>query len=131
MALPMKSPAPTMATLALRCSTIVSLAARSGVEHLVDRLADRLDARHPVDPPDDSLGLVIRQDWCGLAAILGHAGAHRVLIVVGAALEFMAAADVAGARLDRLLVPIVIGRVADGAGEATGDPVDQGVLVHL
>src|SRR5205085_1286360 len=104
---------------------------RSGVESLVDRLADHLDAGHAVDPPNDPLRLVIRQDRCGLAAIFGHAGADRFLIVVGAALEFVAAADVAGAGLDRLLVAVVIGRVADRAGEAAGDPVDEGVLIHL
>src|SRR5436190_21793738 len=121
MALPMKSPAPTMATLALRCSTIIPpRLARSVVEDLVDRLADRLDARHAVHPANNPLGLVIRQDRRGLAAIFGHAGTDRFLIVVGASLEFVAAADVARIGLDRLLVAVVIGRAAAGTGEAAG-----------
>ena len=53
--------------------------------------------RHAIDPADQSLFLVEGQDRRGLGAIFGHAGADRLLIVVGPALEFMPAADVAGA----------------------------------
>ena len=72
-------------------------------EDRVDALADRLDAGHAVDAADDALRLVMRQDRRGLGAIFGHAGAHRLLIVVGTALEFVAAAHVAGAGADGLL----------------------------
>ena len=38
---------------------------------------------HAVDAADDALGFVMGQDRRGLGAIFGHAGAHRLLIVVG------------------------------------------------
>src|SRR6478735_59441 len=65
------------------------------------------------------------QDRRRLGAIFGEAGAHRFLIVVGAALELGRSADVADAGHGRHLVIVAIGGVADGAGEAARYPVDS------
>ena len=56
---------------------------------------DVLDGRHAIDAPDETFGFVKWQDRRGLGAIFGHARAHRLLIVVGPALEFGRPADVA------------------------------------
>src|SRR3546814_8201631 len=69
------------------------------------------------------------EDRRGLGAIFGEAVAHRLFIVVGAALELVRSANVAGAFDRRPLVTVVITFAADGAGEAAGDAVDQRILV--
>src|SRR3546814_14046189 len=56
--------------------------------------------------------VVDRQDRRGLGAIFGHARPHRLGIVVGAALELMVAAHVAGAVDLGLLVAFVIALAA-------------------
>src|SRR3546814_1379776 len=76
----------------------------------------------------DPARFVDRQDRRGLGAIFGHARAHRFLIVVGAALEFARAANVANILHLGELVAIVIARTAFGAAEAAGDAVDERVL---
>src|SRR3546814_19886274 len=71
----------------------------------------------------------MRQDRRGLGAIVGPARAYSRGSVVGAALELVAAADVARVRDLRQLVAIVIAGAAFRAGEAAGDAVDQRVLI--
>ena len=68
------------------------------VENRVDLARDLVDRRHAVDPANQPPRLVEGQDRRGLGAIFVHARAHRLLIVVRAALEFGRAADVAHAR---------------------------------
>ena len=86
--------------------------------------------RHPVDTPDQALGLVIREDRRGLGAIFCHSSPHRLLIVIGPALELGRAADVAYSRHLRRPETVVITGPALGAGEAAGDPCHQRLLVH-
>ncbi len=73
---------------------------------------------------------VERQDRGGLSAVFGHAGAHGRLVIVGAALELVMAAHIAGVRDCGQLEGVVIIGAAIGAAEAAGDPLDQRVLVH-
>ena len=68
---------------------------QAAVQYRLDRPLDLLDVGHSVDPADEAAGVVIREDGRGLGAIFGEAGADRLLIVVGAALELVGAADVA------------------------------------
>src|SRR3546814_17737628 len=67
-----------------------------GGENGFDRVVDLIERRHAVDVGDDAARVVDRQDRRGLGAIFGHARAHRFGIVVGTALEIVAATDVAG-----------------------------------
>src|SRR5690348_16266258 len=90
-----------------------------------------IDGRHAVDPADDPARLVERQDRRGLGAILGHAGAHGVLVVVGPALELVPAATIASPFDLRPLERVVVALAAAGAGVATGDALNQGILVDL
>src|SRR3954467_673855 len=111
-------------------STLRRFRSQSAVEDGRDRRADLIDRGHAVDPADDALSLVMRQDRRGLGAIFGHPRAHRRFIVVGAALELAVTAAGTDPPHRRQLVAVVIGRVADRGGEAAGNPVDQRVLVH-
>src|SRR4029453_18284674 len=76
------------------------------VEDPVDRGADFGNRRHAVDPADQASRFVDGQDRRGLAAILRHAGANRLLIIVGAALELVRTANVAGPGHLRQLVAV-------------------------
>src|SRR3546814_12812174 len=87
-----------------------------------------VDRRHTIYVGDDAARVVDRQDRRGLGAIFGHARAHSLGIVVGAALDLVAAAAVARVRDLRQLVAIVIAGAAFRAGATAGDAVDQRVL---
>src|SRR3546814_9741960 len=84
-------------------------------------VVDLIDRRHAVDVGDDAARVVDRQDRRGLGAIFGHARAHSLGIVVGAALELVAAADVARVRDLRQLVAIVIAGAAFRSEEHTSE----------
>src|SRR3546814_8908773 len=73
--------------------------------------------------------VVDRQDRRGLGAIFGHARPHRLGIVVGAALELMVAAHVAGAVDLGLLVAFVIALAAHRTGVTADDAIDARVFV--
>ena len=74
----------------LDCGAMLAMteSACLAVEDRVDRRGDLADRGHAVDAADEALFLVEREDRRGLGAIFGHARAHGLLIVVGAALEF-------------------------------------------
>src|SRR3546814_14348381 len=67
------------------------------VQNRLYRLVHLGDGRHAVDPADEAPGLIMGEDRRGLGAIFGAAVAHRLFIVVGAALELVRSANVAGA----------------------------------
>src|SRR6476469_7584231 len=99
------------------------------VQNGVDLRSHLVDGEHSLDAPDEALRLVIRQDRLRLRAIFGHAGAHRLLVIVGATLALGRSAIVADARHLRRPEAVVITGPATGAGEAAGDALHQLVLV--
>src|SRR4249919_818214 len=101
-----------------------------GVQNRVDLRRDGVDRGHAIDRADQPALLVIGQDRRGLGAIFGHPRAHRQLIVVGTALEFGRAEDVADAGYRRLLELVVVRSPALRAGEAADDPAHQLVFIH-
>src|SRR5436305_1417663 len=104
---------------------IISLA----VEDRLDRAGHLADIGHAVDAAYQPARFVDRDNRRGLGTIFGHPRAHRFLIVVGAALEFVVAAHVAGSRHLGQLELVVIARAAIGEGEAADDALDQRILV--
>src|SRR5262245_21781889 len=99
------------------------------VQNRVDLCRHFVDRRHSVDLSHQPALGIVRQDRRGLGAILGHARAHRFLIVVGAALKFMRTAGVANPLDLGLLEGVVITSTAMRAGEAARDAHDQLVLI--
>ena len=101
------------------------------VQNCVDRCCDVLKRGHPVDPVNKAALFIIRQDRRRLGTIFGEPGADRLLIVVWTPLELVASANVAGAFDLRQLELVVIGRAAVRTAEATGNALDQRLLVDL
>ena len=101
----------------------------AAVEDRFDRVAYFADRSHAVDARNDAPRFIDREDRSGLGAILGHAGAHGLRIVIGTALELIAAADIAQAGDLRELMAIVIALAALAAGKAAADAIDQGLFV--
>ena len=95
------------------------------VQHRENLPGDRVDVRHPIHLPQIYLGRVVRQDGRRLAVIGHQPRRHRLPVVVGAAGEFVAPADVADARTFRRLEQVVITGTAIRATEPAGDPVDK------
>ena len=100
-------------------------------QNCVDRRGNLFYRSHPVHLSDQSTLLIVRQDRRSLCPIFGHPRPNRCFIVVGAAFEVMAPADVAGARNLGEFVLVMIRRTAVGAAEAAGDPLHQRILVDL
>src|SRR5438309_10569550 len=99
------------------------------VQNGVDLSADFVDARHAVDAANEPLLLVEGQDRRRLGAIFLHAGAHRLLVVVGAALKFRRAANVTETLHLRRAESVVIAGAALRTGEAAGDARYEGFFV--
>jgi hypothetical protein len=96
-----------------------------------DRQGHAVDIGHPVDAGDDPARFVDRQDRRSLGTVFGHAGTHGFLVVVGPALELVAAALVAGSRDLGRREAVVITLAAGGAGEPADDAFHERVFVHL
>ena len=54
----------------------------------------------------------------------------RFFVVIGPAIEFFTAADIANTVFGRQLVEIVVAGAATGAGESSGDPFGQRLVVN-
>src|SRR6476469_7703251 len=99
------------------------------VEDGVDLCSDGIDTRHPIHGADEAALPVIGKDRSGLGAIFGHARAHRLLIVVGAAPELGRPTGVAYARNLGRMEGLMVAGTALGAAEAAGDALHQFILV--
>src|SRR6185295_374360 len=104
---------------------------RSGrsVQNRVDLRGDLIDRGHAVNAADETALLIVGQDRLGLGAIFGHARAHRLLVVIGTALELGRSADVADAGNRGLLELVMVGSATASAGEAADDAPNELVLV--
>src|SRR5690606_15805182 len=96
-----------------------------------DRGGHLFDRRHAVDACHQTTRLVAGQNGRGLGAVFRHARAHRLFVVVLAALELAAAALVADSRGCRLLKLVVVTCPTISAGEAPDNPPDEFVFIDF
>src|SRR3546814_21079862 len=94
------------------------------VQNRLYRLVHLGDGRHAVDPAGEAPGPILGEDRRGLGAIFGEAVAHRLFLVVGAALKPVPSANVAGAFARRPPVPVAITLAADTAAHTAGPAAD-------